>query len=727
MVALLGPMAILATLAGVALFRDWRAAQFEAAEKAHDVAENVANALVGYLDSTTDRPTALPLGITPPKTGFVIDASQQLRRPAALVWPPYPVPLGLERSSELRALWDRARAVMARGAGAEAVEAYDGVVRWLSANTLDASPAGREPSSMGVRWRRLALWERAIALEQAGRPDELMDAFQAVLGDFPWRGSEAPTESGIDVACLAALRILENADGDFTKLPEVWRTHASELAEVFSSWPPSPYLESIAEAMDGLSRHPEGQALWLRTLRLSERLKEFDVQRTWHATAVRELGVSKTWPATFWLGRMPDNLVVAGWELPASLAYQVRSEPGRTGVSDPALREFRVAAGRYLRDMAAAAAGLLDRRRDFTLEIRVAGELFRVKADSPKAPPPAGLEKYPLARVQRTFGDGAEVEIRVGYTDPVAFFGSLRRRQFSMVLVLVAAVAMAVVATWATGRALARQQALNLEKSNFVSSVSHELRAPLGSIRLLAEGLERGTLSGESAQKEYFRLIGQETRRLGALVENVLDFSRIEQGRKQYEMGPTDLAALVRDTVKLAERSASTRDLLLDLVGLPENSSGSGEPGWEIEADGRAIQQALVNLIDNATKHAPAGSRIEVRVDASNLSPDVGDGFVDVSVSDSGPGIPEEDHERIFEPFYRRGSELRRETEGVGIGLSIVRHILESHGGRVLVVSSPGQGATFTLRLPRGKRSVGDSETSTSKGEVPAPTPASPE
>jgi two-component system phosphate regulon sensor histidine kinase PhoR len=121
-----------------------------------------------------------------------------------------------------------------------------------------------------------------------------------------------------------------------------------------------------------------------------------------------------------------------------------------------------------------------------------------------------------------------------------------------------------------------------------------------------------------------------------------------------------------------------------------------GAEGIEVSADAAALQQALLNLVDNALKHAPAGSAVEVRLERGT-DPRLP---VRMSVRDSGPGIPSEDHQRIFERFYRRGSELRRETQGVGLGLAIVRHVVEGHGGRVWVESEPGRGAVFFVELP---------------------------
>jgi signal transduction histidine kinase len=284
--------------------------------------------------------------------------------------------------------------------------------------------------------------------------------------------------------------------------------------------------------------------------------------------------------------------------------------------------------------------------------------------------------------------NGYPFRVRIFLADSHLLYARQHQRTLLFGAIILASTFAALAGLIAAHRAFCRQQELNELKSNFVSSVSHELRAPIASMRLLAESLERGKIAGEAKQKEYFGLLVQESRRLSMLIENILDFSRIERGRKKYEFEPADLGALAEDTVRLMRPCSAERSVELELR---KNGAAGAEP---FACDGLALQQALINLIDNAIKHSPPGGRVAVGLDG-------GAAEVRLWVEDSGPGIPPAEHGKIFERFYRRGSELRRETQGIGIGLTIVKHIVEAHGGRVTVRSAPGQGSRFTMELPR--------------------------
>lgn len=296
-------------------------------------------------------------------------------------------------------------------------------------------------------------------------------------------------------------------------------------------------------------------------------------------------------------------------------------------------------------------------------------------------PPGSTRSHQLLASIQ------SPLPVQVYLSDPQALFRHQRQRGlwFSAVIGISSLLAIAGAAN--AFLSLRKQQHLNELKSNFVSSVSHELRAPLASMRLLSEGLQSGRVTSEEKQREYFSYLVQECRRLSVLVENVLDFSRIEQNRKTYTFEEIELCSLLSQCVHILKPAASEQGVELKL-NFPL------EEKFLVRADPHALQQAVLNLLDNALKHSRAGQSVVLSASSSDLQ-------VRISITDLGPGIPRAEHEKIFERFYRLGSELRRETPGVGIGLSIVKHIVEAHRGTIQVESAPGQGSTFTIVLPR--------------------------
>jgi signal transduction histidine kinase len=222
-------------------------------------------------------------------------------------------------------------------------------------------------------------------------------------------------------------------------------------------------------------------------------------------------------------------------------------------------------------------------------------------------------------------------------------------------------------------------------KSDFVSNVSHELRTPLALIRLYAETLELGRINTREKKHQYYRIIRKESERLTALINNILDFSRIEAGRKEYEFRDTDIADLVRNTLDSYRYQIEQQGFEL------EEAIDTELPAVRIDRE--AIARALVNLVNNALKYSKDEKYIGVKLYRDN-------GAVKLEVADHGIGIARRDQSKIFEKFYRAGDPLVHNTKGSGLGLSLVRHITEAHGGAIEVESSPGAGSKFIMSLP---------------------------
>jgi signal transduction histidine kinase len=238
---------------------------------------------------------------------------------------------------------------------------------------------------------------------------------------------------------------------------------------------------------------------------------------------------------------------------------------------------------------------------------------------------------------------------------------------------------------WLTYRNVSREMNLARLKSDFVANVSHELRTPLALIRLYAETLELGRLTAKEKYQEYFRIIREESERLTALINNILDFSRIEAGRKEYEFKETNLADLVRSTLDSYRFQIEQNGFAFE-----ENISSDIPP---VIVDREAIARSLLNLVNNALKYSKDEKYIGVSLYRANSR-------VNLEVRDRGIGIPPNEQEKIFEKFYRCGDPLVHNIKGSGLGLSLVRHIARAHGGDVLVESAPEKGSKFTIALP---------------------------
>ena len=276
----------------------------------------------------------------------------------------------------------------------------------------------------------------------------------------------------------------------------------------------------------------------------------------------------------------------------------------------------------------------------------------------------------------------------------------------SCIVIVVGAIAIVLVAE--------KERKISALKSEFVANVSHELKTPLALVRMFAEMLQSGRVASDAKKQEYLDIIVRESERLSALIENVLDFARLERGRGSYEFIEGDVGDAVTRAANVYRYRAEREGVKLVLDVEPSLPHA--------RIDERAIQLAVINLVDNALKYAPGGETITVRACSH-------EGGVKVEVGDQGPGVPPEDRQRIFERFVRlsgsrdekageRAAEKGRSpVRGSGIGLALVKHIAESHGGRAWVVSELGRGSTFTFTIP-ARRVLPGTEPETGKTSV---------
>jgi len=220
---------------------------------------------------------------------------------------------------------------------------------------------------------------------------------------------------------------------------------------------------------------------------------------------------------------------------------------------------------------------------------------------------------------------------------------------------------------------------------DFIANVSHDLKTPLTSIQGFAQALMDGTVTDESGQQQAARVIYDESDRLHRLVEDLLDLARIDAGQIEFRREPVDLGMLLESVMEGASLRANDAGIALQF-----EQSGSAV----MIGDGDRLAQVFTNLVDNAIKHSPQGSQVRVWTKREA-------GWMTVHIDDQGKGIPEEELSRIFQRFYQVDkARTSGSGRGVGLGLAIVREIVEAHGGRVIAQSSPGVGSRFSVQLP---------------------------
>ncbi|MGA2092603.1 MAG: ATP-binding protein [Sedimentisphaerales bacterium] len=265
-------------------------------------------------------------------------------------------------------------------------------------------------------------------------------------------------------------------------------------------------------------------------------------------------------------------------------------------------------------------------------------------------------------------------------------FEKAAKRQIAIYLWTGALVIMLIVVAggFAT-QAVGRQIRLNKMKNDFIATVSHELKTPLASMRVLVDTLLEGNVKDETQTEEYLRLTSKENQRLSRMIDNFLTFSRMERNKKAFTVVDCQAAAIAQDAIEAVKTKYAANNCQLK-IDISDNLP-------EIQADHDAMVTVLVNLLDNACKYTGEQKQIAIKVFAEK-------GYVCFAVSDNGIGLARRQIRRIFDSFYQVDNTLARKTEGCGLGLSIVKFIVDAHKGKITVESKPGKGSTFTVRIP---------------------------
>ena len=253
---------------------------------------------------------------------------------------------------------------------------------------------------------------------------------------------------------------------------------------------------------------------------------------------------------------------------------------------------------------------------------------------------------------------------------------------YGLILAIVLVIALGVTLIF---HDISREQELSRMKADFISNVTHEIKTPIATICSLAENVNEGWITSAEKQKDYFRLIASEGEKLGHLVENTLDFSRIESGIKRINLEMVSIQEVIENTVERFRIMTRGQEIKLT-ADVDDNIP-------PVPIDKASMEQALLNLLDNALKYSPAEKIIMVTANVEN-------DYLNIAVCDKGMGIDKKDLSRIFEKFYRSESGSGKNITGSGIGLTLVKEIVESHNGTIMVDTELNKGSTFTIQLP---------------------------
>jgi len=303
------------------------------------------------------------------------------------------------------------------------------------------------------------------------------------------------------------------------------------------------------------------------------------------------------------------------------------------------------------------------------------------------APPPDDNREPLLALPASQYMQDTTIYVFLKGSDP--FAASAERRNAAYLWTAVLGISFIAVMAIVLATYLGRQMRLTRLKNDLIATVSHELKTPLASMRVLVDTLREGRCRDEGQAAEYFDLIARENQRLSRLIDNFLTFSRMERNKRAFDFTAVDIGEVVCAAAEAVGERFSAPGAKLTVDVAPNLSP--------VRADRDALETVILNLLDNAWKYSGEDKVVALRATAD------GDSAVKIDVSDNGIGISRRAQRKIFSKFYQVDQTLSRRGSGCGLGLAIVKFILDAHGGSIAVKSQPGKGSTFTVRLPAGK------------------------
>jgi len=495
-----------------------------------------------------------------------------------------------------------------------------------------------------------AEYARARCLLKAGQTGEAERAFADVHADY----ANIRDRFGFRLGDLATLK---RAELRLSVDPELGTVALQQLTE------------EILSARWTIG-YPGESAVARRALRVLDGHADPD----WLGRARTRLDERST--QLFWAAQLQDELeLFAGTQLrraPREFLYHARPDTGSlwaTLLWGDDLYAFSFHQGEIDIDLrhAAAQSDALDE----DVSVRLVG---------PRDDAPAGVLSREVLQPYLPF-----LTVEALPANPDELRAEKSRQRTVRLAVLFLLVGMTAVGVVLTARLLGQELEGARIKADFAANVSHELRSPLTQIRLKAEALILDLIYDDADRQAHYRAIVRETDRLSRLVDNVLDFSAIERGAKRYTFRPEDMGEIVTTAVDTVRSTIESRGLQLDM-DVPDDLP-------VVWVDRVAVSQVVINLLSNALKYGADGGWLGVTAR-------VGLDGVDITVADRGMGISPDEQELVFDQFYRSGNPKVRRRRGTGIGLAIVRYIVEAHGGTASVESTPGEGSSFTVTFP---------------------------